>query len=426
MVSLTTKDELRDFEAYLEPDFEASQFANDLILATNDNEDTELDLTTSIKRLKFDIDECDKRMKVISSNNHESLITNFTKIEDVRSVLKNEINPLIERVNTSFDRIKTDVMKPYDDALRMNNAMKRIHATLNLFRGSTYFIFLIQQLQESEKSYDNADESSNGHKEVIRLAKLHDQLSQFYDKEKKGSKSNQFNNDNINTNILSIKLIRDYQSIQLNKKTSLISDLNRSILKDLDHHTSFSVTNRNLQNNLIALYILNKNDFYHIIEKSSIGKQVQISLTHLTRTLQSPRNLTSVIKDVQETSATYTNTMNEILTKCDISNLDKSESKAVNNDSVNQGYIKEESYKNLLNAIENRFQSKSISQIYWTELSYKFKKNIVATMARGGPIAKNLRVYQTAIKNSIDDSFEPYERDLLNEAIGIIGGRFNK
>ena len=80
MTTVEVKNELEDFEAFLEPDFQLTQFANDLLLATNGSDGPELDLLTPIKKLKFDIDECNKRMSTISANNYETLVANFTKI----------------------------------------------------------------------------------------------------------------------------------------------------------------------------------------------------------------------------------------------------------------------------------------------------------------------------------------------------------
>ena len=166
-------------------------------------------------------------------------------------------------------------MQPYEEALKKNNALKRIHLTLNLLRGAGYFMFLVQQLEEIEKLNTKAEDQSNLKKDIIRLAKLHIQISQLYKNEKE---QNNLKIKNSNANILSIKLIRDYEAIQINKQNALINEWVQSISNDFNHHISFSVTNIELQNKLIALYTLNKKEYLQIIEKS-INKHVQVSLT---------------------------------------------------------------------------------------------------------------------------------------------------
>lgn len=77
----TTANELEDFEAYLESDFNAVKFAGDILSISNGSENPELDLATPLKKLKYDLNELEKRMKSISSSNYDSLIKNFSEIE---------------------------------------------------------------------------------------------------------------------------------------------------------------------------------------------------------------------------------------------------------------------------------------------------------------------------------------------------------
>lgn len=403
MESMTeNKNGLEDFEAFLETSFQPLQFANDLLLATNDKNGSELDGLTPLKKLKFDIDECDKRMASIASTNYESLMSNFSQIEKTRSLVNEQINPLVERVNNSFERIKSGVIQPYKEALKKNNALKRIHLTLNLLRGAGYFMFLVQQLEEIEKLNTKAEDQSNLKKDIIRLAKLHIQISQLYKNEKE---QNNLKIKNSNANILSIKLIRDYEAIQINKQNALINEWVQSISNDFNHHISFSVTNIELQNKLIALYTLNKKEYLQIIEKS-INKHVQVSLTQLSRSLQSPRNFNAIINEVKDTSSDFLDKLENILSSCDISNT---------NNKDNTGNLLDETISN--NSINSLFD------LYWPVLSSKFKKNIVATMARGGPIAKNLKIYFEGIRNSINENFKGNEEgNLLIDAIDVIEG----
>mmetsp|Transcript_823 Transcript_823/g.924 ORF Transcript_823/g.924 Transcript_823/m.924 type:complete len:406 (-) Transcript_823:2922-4139(-) len=403
MASATqNKNELDDFEAFLEVGFQPIQFANDLLLATNDKDGSELDGLTPLKKLQFDIDECDKRMAGIASTNYESLMSNFSQIEKTRSLVNEQINPLIDRVNNSFERIKSGVIQPYEEALKKNNALKRIHLTLNLLRGASYFMFLVQQLEEIEKLNIKAENESNSKKDLIRLAKLHVQISQLYKGEKEQTN---LNIKNLNTNLLSIKLIRDYEAIQINKKNSLINEWNQSISNDFNHHVSFSVNNIELQNKLIALYTLNEKEYIQNIEKT-INKHVQVNLNQLSRSLQSPRNFNAIINEVKENSSDFLDKLESILSNCDISN--------VNNKERTQNLLKEIIHNKSINGLFD---------LYWPVLSYKFKKNVVATMARGGPIAKNLKIYSEGIKNSINENFkDAQECNLLIDAISVIEG----
>lgn len=381
--------ELEDFEAFLEHDFKAEQFANELIIATNGHDNPELDLTTPIKKLTFDIDECDKRIAKISSSNYESLISNFQKITECKQILTNQLNPSLERVNAPFQRIKKEIIEPYDEAVKLNNALKKIHLTLELLRSTSFFIFIIQQIEELTDSLNDKD--------LVRLAKLHIQIKNLYENASKEKSSE--------VNVLSIKIIRDYQSNAIAKRTSLIKQCINVINGDFNHLSTLEYKNQKLHSNLSALYILDKNEFFEVFERSTITRQVQTGSAQLSRALQSPRNFTAIMSEVKEASTEYFGKLTNLLSNWTTGNDD-------NDDNENS---------TLLSVILAKYKVEAISDLYWIQLNQKFKKNIVASMARGGPIAKNLKVYSKGINASVQEMFKSRtEGELLLDSLAMI------
>ena len=162
--------DLEDFESYLDPDFNASKFSNDLICATNEADTDELDIGTSMKKLKFDIQECDKRMTSIASSNHEPLVAICSQVGPTKDYANETLKPLVDRLVSAFDKIKSGILVPYEEALESNQALKRLHSTLDLLRRTSYFLFLIQQFDELNQDGDRDD---------VRLGKLYLQLGQL-------------------------------------------------------------------------------------------------------------------------------------------------------------------------------------------------------------------------------------------------------
>lgn len=142
----TQRNDLEDFEAYLEPDFDAINFANSLVISTNGHDNNQLDLRTPLKKLKYDLVELDKRMKWISSTNYESLTLNCAQIEQYKTILNDRINPQLVTINRPFEKIRKEILEPFDDAVKLNNALKNLHQTLELLRTASFFVFIIQQL----------------------------------------------------------------------------------------------------------------------------------------------------------------------------------------------------------------------------------------------------------------------------------------
>ncbi|KAG7661981.1 COG5 [[Candida] subhashii] len=392
------KNELEDFEAFLESDFEPLQFANELLLATNGNDNPELDLATPIKKLRFDIDECDKRMSSIASSNYESLVANFSKIEGLQSILTDRMNPAVEQVNAPFKRIKQEIIEPYEEAVKLNNALKRIHLTLDLLRSASFFIFLIQQLEELQKPGARNAAEESGNKDLVRLAKLHVQIKQLYE--------NAVLEKSKDVNILSIKLIRDYQPTETTRRAALISECSQILNKEFNHQSGINEKNQQLQTNLMALYILNKKEFFNVFDKATIVRQVNTAGGQLSRALQSPRNFTAIMSEVKEGAKEYFDKLEELLSVWHVFK---------ENEDERISFLKE---------ILLYYKENSLSDIFWSKLALKFKKNIAATMARGGPIAKNLRIYFEGLNNSISETFtSEYERELMLDALSLIGNK---
>lgn len=375
MAYLTYQDrnELEDFEAFLEPEFQPSEFANDLIVATNGNDCDNLDLVTPIKKLKFDIDECHRRMDKITSSNYESLVNNFNQVDSIKEIMETTINPSVDRVNASFDRIQSEVIQPFDESIKVNNALKKIHQTLDILRGCSFYIILIQQLQELEDG-DN----------VVKLARLHSQLTQIYESES-------------SSQLMGIKLIRNYQPIQITNKTKVINDCNNVITNEINHHATFTINNQKLKSHLQALYILNPDGFFTTFERATINRQIQTAAIQLQRSIQSPRNFTSVISEIKENSDEYFEKLSTILKTCIPKDTD------------------------LYTLVIKFYKDSSLNHVFWDRITIKFKKNLAATMARGGPTASNLKLYSDGLNKTVIDIFKDhYVRDLLVDALDII------
>ena len=384
------RNELEDFEAYLEPDFDASDFANSLLISTNGHDNTILDLQTPLKKLKYDLVELDKRMKLISSTNYESLTSNFNQIEQYKTILQDRINPHLDTINKPFERIKKEVIEPYDDAVRLNNALKNIHQTLELLRTTSFFIFIIQQLEELQGGVTSGD--------VVKTSRLYSQLMNLYDSvaSNGGVKSDHGNN------VMSIKLIRDYRATAITRRQSLIHECSMTINSETSRSTSLNLKNIKLYNHLQALYILDVKEFYQIFDKSTIQRQVSTSGNQLSKALQSPRNFMAILSEVQESNVAYFDKLDEVLTKW---NLPHDSNKPD---------------ENFLMLVLSYYRTESLSLLFWQKVAQQLKRNIVATMARGGPIAKNLKVYSQGLKTSVEEKFGEQIKLNILDALSMI------
>lgn len=173
------------------------------------------------------------------------------------------------------------------------------------------------------------------------------------------------------------------------------------ITEDTTHATSFNFSNNQLHDALVALYILDPKECVQTIDRAILTKRTQLISNQLTRALQSPRNFTSVIEEISESSEIFLTKTVEVLENARVS------------DSTT--LLKE--FINIFN------EEESLSKLYWRRITFKFKKNIAATMARGGPIAKNLKIYHEGINKAVKEKMSNNsDSKYLLDALDLIGG----
>lgn len=372
---------MEDFEAYLDDDFDARKFARDVIIGTNGSDCDELDLEAGIKRLRFDVDECDKRMATIAGKNYQALVGNFSKVDDLNRMMSNTINPAVEQVNTSFDRIRQEVIMPYDDAVASNEALKRLHTTLALLRGVSVFIVLVQQLEEVLASRSGNDTNEA---DVLKQARLISQLSQLIEGQ---------------STLTQLRLVRNYQLVLTVTQSNLVSNASTTVVNEVSHTKTFTLDNAKLSYNLLGLYVISPEELCKCIDKI-ITKNVTSALAQLQRALNSPRNFTEIISEIHETQSNFFNKLDELVTQCRPDGEDSTTTPSM--------------------VLSGHFEGKNIITVFWERLGFRFKKNIAATMARGGPIAKNLRSYKDGIESTVNDTFSGEVRDMLTDALLLI------
>lgn len=375
--------DLEDFESFLDPDFDAIKFSNGLVCATNEADTDELDIATSVKKLKFDIQDCDKRMTQIASANYEPLVAICSQVGSTKKYASETLQPLVERVVGSFDKIKSGILVPYLEAVELNQAIRRLHHTLDLLRRTSYFLFLIQQFDEAEHD-DNGDD--------VRRAKLYSQLDQLYENEK------EYGGKNDLPSVLSVKLVREYRPTFTASKVAFTSASHQKIIEEFNHQTAFTHANKKLVSKIAALYILDPKSAFLAVESGAFNRLTLASIGLLTRSLQSPRNFTSIANEVLSTADTFLDRITKVLASVrGEADFVQSFLASVNKDSV--------------------------QALYWDQVVLGFKRSVASTMARGGPIAKNLRLYHGGIREAVKTTFAESVAEQLNEAVDLIVSR---
>ncbi|KAK9456294.1 Golgi transport complex subunit 5-domain-containing protein [Dipodascopsis uninucleata] len=157
-----------DYELFTSPDFSPIAFCNSLVTATNDSADTEIDLNSATSRVNFDLEEIEKLLHREAVENHSDLISHASKMTTAESVLS-ETKKSLDNVTISFQRLESEVLRPYNTALPLYQSLTKIHATSNLLRSLTWYLYLVRQLAIQSNSNDT--------RSSVRAAKTFGEIS---------------------------------------------------------------------------------------------------------------------------------------------------------------------------------------------------------------------------------------------------------
>ncbi|AET38790.1 Golgi transport complex subunit COG5 Ecym_3298 [Eremothecium cymbalariae DBVPG len=385
---MSSDDELEDFEALLEDNFNPIQFANELTKAINNNLDSkELDFNTPLKKVKYDMIELDKRTDQIIKDNPLLVLEQLEKRKLQREKVGPTLKPSLDYLSMSFERLNNEVLKPYDRAQKLQSALGKIHQTSFLLRDALIYIQMATQIESLPL---NADDQPG----LIRLATLYSKIEM---------------NLNQNHNLKSLQLIKKFENGPLkNKKIELIRNISQSLIKDCVNNHKIKHNLESIQTLALNLNALSTKDYTATLDKIALLK-IQSSQQALTRTTVSIRSLGMAMSDAVK-NGYWLSQLESLLktTKLEDSSL------------LNE-YLAEKKYR-------------SITKNYWIKVANAFQKDFETSYRRGGPVGKSLISNTKFIKDTIteampkstnDENYKDY-LDIMLSSVSILDSNMRK
>lgn len=378
---------LKNFEDFLEPEFNSTQFTNDLLKAINNTSDSDvLDLKTPIKKCTYDIQELDKRIEELIKRSPSSIIDQLHKKTSEKAMVNENLRSSMKYLSMSYKRLQEDVLEPYEHALKLQTVSGKIHQTSNLMRSALIYLYLLSQMKEFE--IQSGPESNERLASGLKIAAIHTQIMMTLE-------------DNPDLKIL--QLIRKCENeIVAPKRQELLFFLSAEISKWFLNKEK-DVTNAKLIQSLIkSLHALSPQDFSTCIDKI-LTANIQNSEKVLAKIITSIRNFRLAMDDVIENrnSVFYLQTVLSESGENDIS---------------------------LLKEYLLSRRQKSILDYYWSKVSSSFRAEFETSFTRGGPVGKSLIKNSELIKNTIaecmpkDTKDQPIQNEMnyMVNAVGIL------
>ncbi|KAH3682987.1 hypothetical protein WICPIJ_006047 [Wickerhamomyces pijperi] len=377
----TTFDDISEYETLFDPNFQCTTFANDLLLATNSLA-SELDISTSIKRVKFDIDNINTQLDKISGEEHTKLVHEIEQDTQAKKMFADLSTPLAQ-INTSFQRLDTDLIKPFNESVKCQDALKRIHQTATLIRAVDQFLVIVGKIEDitNIKNYDTV--IIQNVKLLITLARLFHNLTHFLQ---------------TNGNLKSIKIIRDYQSIQTHKQQQLIS-LIQQPLRQLNEKSQQLRFNTDISATYLhSLYLLSPK---LLTETITIILTIQIttSVNLLVRSLSSKNLFKQTMQEVSE-KASFINQIVKLLDT---------------NINCANGEV------NILAEVSRTLGVKSYSVKFWKDVSVRFEPKFMEFIKAGSITVNAFRKDLPGLKQAVKEAVKSSQTD-ANDDSDLVSG----
>lgn len=136
-----------DYEAFTAPEFSPADFANSLVLGTNNPTDTPLDLSTPLSKVLFDAQEINTHIDALTTKSALPLISHTQEQTASSQRLVQEIDAQVAILNDGYRRLEQDVLLRYETAAEVQVVAGRLWETVRLGRAIGRCLQLGRQLE---------------------------------------------------------------------------------------------------------------------------------------------------------------------------------------------------------------------------------------------------------------------------------------
>lgn len=159
-----------DYDTFLDPSFSSTSFANTLILATNNVNDSPLDLTTPLSRVLFDVQEVDTRLDKLTATSALPIL-NYTR-DNVAASEKalSELEQQVAALTGSYERLEREIIHRHEQAEETQLAATRLWKTLKLGRDVGRCLTLGRQLEAQMSDLKGGAATNEGNRATASAA----------------------------------------------------------------------------------------------------------------------------------------------------------------------------------------------------------------------------------------------------------------
>ncbi|OAQ82665.1 conserved oligomeric golgi complex subunit 5 [Purpureocillium lilacinum] len=389
-----------DYETFLSPDFSSAAFANSLVVATNNPNDTPLDLSTPLSRVLFDAQEVDSHIDLLTTRSAVPLLQHTQTQTAASKHIIAELDTQIKSLNDSYRQLEKEVIDKHAEADEVRQVALRLWETLRLGRSVGRCLQLGRQLQLQHSELSGGPGSREDLGALVRCSYTILSLREVLDAKAPGEEGHGLNR------VDAIRALQD----------SVITPIERSVRETADRvvrefsvigNTTFAQgeeARAKMEPAMAALYLLSptlgvKPDRWTprlLLEalERYMRSALQTSITTLSRSLGQLPSLDRALAEV--TSKCQSIVGLEVVlesTKPPVHPLLPTASASAQKQTTTGG--------NLLQPLLSHLETGSLASYFWRTMAGSLATRVQDIVSRGGVVARTLKTNKGNVSDAI-------------------------
>jgi hypothetical protein len=407
---MSTEDEPSyiDYEAFLDPDFSATGFANTLVLSTNNPSDTPLDLSTPLSRVLFDVQEVDTHIDTLTTKSALPLLEHTRDHAESSGRILHEVEGQVASLTESYKTLEREVIERYEVAEQVRLTAERLCETVKLGRAVARCLMLGRQLEVRMSELGGVGSArKEDHRAMVRSADTILSLRQIFKASKHGEEGEGLDKVNV-VNTLKNDLVNPGERSIASRAQQVVKEFSMSSLLSSSGQTSASTyaqtedTKTRTTSALLTLYLLSPTSTKTTIETFEPSLMLSALQDYLQTQLKS--SLASLARALGQLPS-LERTLLEISARCQniVALQSLLESIRPPPHPLLEASSASSTSSNFLRPVLQALDTSSLPSYFWRSLASNMSPRVQEIMYKGGVSARTLRSNKDRVRDAVRD-----------------------
>ncbi|KAH0489141.1 hypothetical protein TgHK011_009585 [Trichoderma gracile] len=384
-----------DYETFLSPDFAPASFANSLVLATNNPDDSPLDLATPLSRVLFDAQEIDSHIDLLTTRSAVPLLQYTQAQTQASKAIVAQLDAQIASLNDSYKQLEKEVIDKHAEAEEIRQVALRLWETLRLGRSMGRCLQLGRQLQVQMSELGGSSTGKGDHGALVRCSYTILSLREVLDSRAPGEEGHGL--DKLDA----IKALQDTVIVPTERR---IVEASERLIREfaISSNITFAQseeTRSRLTSAISALYLLSPSAGIQP-DKWSPKLLLQALETYVRSALQAS---TAALSRSLGQLPTLDKSLAEVVSHCqNIASLELIlEAIETPAHPLFPAPAKKKQQHSLYQLLLSRFETSSLVSYFWRTMASNISTRVQEIATRGGIVARTLRTNKNVVGDAI-------------------------